>query len=74
MEEFSLSEHIAYCGALHNGNPFGEPALKSKDSCGWKVPVWGVIFTAKPTCDKVTQEYQGICYNAPSEGNMVFGS
>ena len=71
IERFALTQSIA-----HNcsGNlDFGMGTLKTKESCGWDVG--GIeIFMDPNICDFPTEEFQGVCYNAPSGGTIVFNS
>lgn len=79
IESFELSQTIASggCGAAHNSH-FGGPTHWSKTTCGWKDPSYGVIVFAHDTACNLkvdpNTDYNGICYNAPSAGNSIFGS
>lgn len=75
MEKFNLAQHVAGCGASDKTNQFGEPNIWSKATCSWTVPSGVVVFTNKDAgCKFLTEEFEGVCYNAPTPANSVFGS
>ena len=75
IEDFTLSQNIANCGAVHNSE-LGKPTHWTKTTCGWDfggVSLW----TASPACDIPTGEQaegSELCYNAPEGGYSVFSS
>lgn len=80
IESFELSQTIASggCGAAHNSH-FGGPTHWSKATCGWSDPSYTgmTVFVERHVCTLEVNEntdYNGICYNAPSAGNSIFGS
>lgn len=71
VERFAFSQTIANsCGDNVN---IGEPTQGSKESCGWDI--YGTkVFLDNLICDFPTEEFGGICYNAPEYGFNVFSS
>ena len=71
IERFTLTQSIAHnCG--YNLD-FSMGTEKTKESCGWQVGAIEV-FMDPMICDLPTEEFGGICYNAPAGGNNVFNS
>ena len=72
IERFTLTQTIAHnCGSNLD---FGMGTMKDKTSCGWEIVPGTVIFLDWPICTIPTEEFDGICYNAPEGGYNVFNS
>ena len=71
VERFTLSQTIAHnCG---KNLDFSMATLASKSSCGWDIG--GLIFFMDPTaCTMCTEEFDGVCHNAPEGGYNIFNS
>ena len=78
IEDFNLCQNIAGgCGAAHESN-WGSPTHWNKTSCGWSDGV-DIIWAAVPPCTEegltdVDADFDGICYNHPSNGMTIFSS
>ncbi len=76
IEDFSIAQNIAYCGALHEKNPWGFPTQGNIDDCGWsdgKDTLW----IGAPNCTEATNKdanVGGVCYNNPVNGLNIFSS
>lgn len=71
IESFVMSQSIAHnCGDQLD---FNQATLKYKGSCGWEIAPGTVVFKETPTCT-FTGEFEGICYNNPSDGINIFNS
>ena len=75
VENFSLSQSIAFdCGADHNSS-LGKPGYADKDHCGWDVGnaiIWNI---GSQNCDFPGGDfYEGVCYNNPNGNNVIFNS
>ncbi len=71
VERFTFSQTIAnMCG---ENLDFGQPTHETKETCGWDM--FGTeVFMDDSVCDFPTEEFGGICYNAPEYGFNVFSS
>ena len=72
VEMFSLTQSIA----RDCGDSIPKSQLTSNDihSCAWDLGGGATVFIPGPNCviDGTTMEY--VCYNNPSEGNLIFRS
>ena len=71
IERFTLSQTIAHnCG---DNLDFTMANHQTKETCGWIVS--GLeIFMNPDICDLPTEDFGGVCYNAPEGGYNVFHS
>lgn len=81
IEELSLSQQIASCGAGSRGddNPFGHATATSRTSCGFKLDQFGtVVFVNGNTACKMIVKpgvnVGGVCYNTVAAGYTIFSS
>lgn len=71
IERFTLTQTIAHnCG---ENLDFSMANHATKESCGWNVS-GQEIFMDPIICDLPTEEFAGVCYNAPDGGYNVFQS
>lgn len=69
VEQFTLSQTIAQgCGQTHFAN------FVRLSTCGWEIAPGFVVFSQYPQCNFPTEEFDGVCYNAPEAGMNVFHS
>ena len=72
IERFTLSQTIAHnCG---ENLVFSMGTEKTKESCGWDAGGVIIFMEGNPGCLLPTEEFAGICYNAPAGGYNVFNS
>ena len=72
IERFMLTQSIA-SGCSPSNPDFGMPNQNSKEVCGWDI--YGIeIFMDNNICDWPIEEFQGVCYNAPSGGMTAFAT
>ena len=78
IENFSLAQSIANGCKVDDSRHFGDPNMWSKTTCGWIAPEFGdIIFIKDGICNNIVDpnvEINGVCYNAPTAGTVVFGS
>lgn len=74
IENFELSQYIAYgCGAAHKSE-FGGPLIKTKEECAWGDPFGDKLFIDMNICDNDPGDTAGVCYNNPEGGMNIFNS
>lgn len=77
LESFALTQSIAMsCGYDPNNTSLGFPTHADKTSCGWSDGA-DVIWISKDPCSDAYDpdaEVNGVCYNEPNGGVIIFAS
>ncbi|MDO4544162.1 MAG: hypothetical protein Q4C01_06370 [Clostridia bacterium] len=75
IEELSVQSHINTTCGSGAGAGFGTPLQANGAACAWDI---GGVTVFGPgtamTCNLVTDEYNGICYDVPNGGFQAFSS
>ena len=81
LELFSMTQSIATgCTAEDPANPnstVGDPNIWNKQECGWAIDDNIIIWLEAPICNDYAgaeEDIDGICYNNPDGGNLIFAS